>query len=204
MAQKQKINALKNLIEKTEQELQQAKSLLKQIMETEGLADEDVSNLVMEESGDITENGKVIEGVFDGQNMIANDGKQYSIPANYASKSKLVEGDILKLTIKGNGAFIFKQIGPIDRDRLIGALAKDPKTGDWRAVVDGRSYKVLLASITYYKGRAGDQVVILVPKNGQSGWAAVENIIHGAPSSKILSDEQEDFIQNDENETQNW
>ena len=43
--------------------------------------------------------GRVIEGVFDGENMIGPDGKQYSVPANYASKSKLVEGDILKMKI---------------------------------------------------------------------------------------------------------
>ncbi|HET7320113.1 MAG TPA: hypothetical protein VFI84_00835, partial [Candidatus Saccharimonadales bacterium] len=43
--------------------------------------------------------GKVIEGVFDGQNMVGSDGKTYPVPANYASKSKLVQGDILKLTI---------------------------------------------------------------------------------------------------------
>jgi len=33
------------------------------------------------------------------------------------------------------------------------------------------------ASVTYYKGEAGDEVVILVPKNGESKWAAVENIV---------------------------
>ena len=47
--------------------------------------------------------GRIIEGVFDGENMIGPDGKQYSVPANYASKSKLVEGDILKLTITATG-----------------------------------------------------------------------------------------------------
>ena len=47
--------------------------------------------------------GKIIEGVFDGQIMIGPDGKNYPVPANYASKSKLGEGDILKLTIGDNG-----------------------------------------------------------------------------------------------------
>jgi hypothetical protein len=28
--------------------------------------------------------GKVIEGVFDGQNMVGSDGKTYPVPANYA------------------------------------------------------------------------------------------------------------------------
>ena len=47
-----------------------------------------------------------MEGVFDGQNMMGPDGKKYPVPANYASKSKLVEGDVLKLTISDDGSFI--------------------------------------------------------------------------------------------------
>jgi hypothetical protein len=66
--------------------------------------------------------GKIIEGVFDGQVMIGPDGKSYPVPANYASKSKLVEGDILKLTIADDGGFIYKQIGPIPRRQIIGTL----------------------------------------------------------------------------------
>ncbi|MDZ7744984.1 MAG: hypothetical protein U5K77_04515 [Candidatus Saccharibacteria bacterium] len=68
--------------------------------------------------------GKVIEGVFDGQNMVGSDGKTYPVPANYASKSKLVQGDILKLTIADDGAFMYKQIGPIPRKQLVGTLSK--------------------------------------------------------------------------------
>ena len=123
---------------------------------------------------------RVIEGAFDGQNMVGPDGKQYSVPANYASKSKLVEGDVLKLTITRDGSFIYKQIGPIQRQRLIGELVRDENTGEFKVIVDGRGYKVLLASITYFKGEIGDEVVILVPPDGEARWAAVENIIkHG-------------------------
>jgi hypothetical protein len=124
---------------------------------------------------------RVIEGAFDGQNMVGPDGKQYSVPANYASKSKLVEGDVLKLTITRDGSFIYKQIGPIERQRLIGQLIRDDATGEFKVMVDGRGYKVLLASITYFKGEVGDEVVILVPQDGETRWAAVENIIkHGS------------------------
>ena len=37
------------------------------------------------------------------------------MPAN----QKLVEGDILKLTIADDGTFIYKQIGPIERKQII-------------------------------------------------------------------------------------
>ncbi len=122
------------------------------------------------------EGGKIIEGVFDGQNMIGPDGKQYPVPANYASKSKLVEGDVLKLTIAEDGSFIYKQIGPIDRIKLVASLTKDEK-GDFRAIADGKAYKVILASITYFKAEPGDNITIIVPKDHEATWAAVENVI---------------------------
>ena len=122
------------------------------------------------------ETGKVIEGVFDGENMIGQDGKEYSVPANYASKSKLVEGDILKLTITRTGTFIYKQIGPIERMRIVGELKKG-SDGDFFVESEGRKWRVLDASVTYFKGNPGDETVILIPKTGESKWAAVENII---------------------------
>ncbi|OGF28000.1 hypothetical protein A2468_04195 [Candidatus Falkowbacteria bacterium RIFOXYC2_FULL_46_15] len=122
------------------------------------------------------EAGRVIEGVFDGENMIGPDGKQYSVPANYASKSKLVEGDILKLTITPSGTFVYKQIGPIERSRVIGKLEQND-TGSFIVISEGKKWRVLTASVTYYKGKSGDEVVILVPKAGQSQWAAVDNIV---------------------------
>lgn len=120
---------------------------------------------------------KVIEGVFDGQKMIGPDGKQYSIPANYISKSKLVEGDILKLTIDESGNFIYKQIGPVERERLVGKLAKDEISDEYVVMVNDKVFKVIMASVTYFKGEEGDEAVILVPKGTGSQYAAIENII---------------------------
>ncbi len=121
--------------------------------------------------------GKILEGVFDGQHMVGSDGRQYLVPPNYASKSKLVEGDILKLTIAPNGTFLFKQIGPIERQRVMGVLTSDEHTGDWKTVANGKKYNILTASVTFFKGQAGDDCVILVPKSAPSRWAAVENVI---------------------------
>ena len=123
------------------------------------------------------EGDRVVEGVFDGVGMVGGDGKGYLVPPNYASKSKLVEGDMLKLTIGTRGNFIYKQIGPIERQRIIGTLAYDQETGQYLVVAGGRSWKVLKASITYFKADAGDEAVILAPKNAPSKWAAVENVI---------------------------
>lgn len=120
---------------------------------------------------------KIIEGVFNGEKMIGSDGKDYSVPPNYASKSKLVEGDMMKLTITANGSFVYKQISQIERKRVTGELISDPTTGGWSVLADGHTYKILTASVTFYKGKAGDEVVILIPTEGISEWGAVENII---------------------------
>jgi len=120
---------------------------------------------------------KIIEGVFAGQNMVGADGKRYTVPANYASKSKLVEGDILKLTIKSDGSFVFKQISPIERKRIIGKLGQDETTRQYFVSKGKKKWKVLTASVTYFKGEAGDEAVILIPKKSTSQWGAVENIV---------------------------
>lgn len=125
-----------------------------------------------------TAGGRVIEGVFDGEHMIGSDGKQYAVAPNYASKSKLVEGDIMKLSIQPNGSFLYKQIGPIERTRAVGTLVKDELTNDWKVLALGRKFAVLSAAVSYYKGDVGDEIVILIPESEPSKWAAVENIIH--------------------------
>lgn len=124
---------------------------------------------------------RVVEGVFDGDQMVGSDGKGYAVPPNYASKSKLVEGDLLKLTIGPRGNFIYKQVGPIERQRLVGTLAYEQETGHFMVLSGGRSWSVLKASVTYFHGDVADEAVILVPKNAPSRWAAVENVIKRNP-----------------------
>ena len=120
---------------------------------------------------------RTVEGVFDGERMMGTDGVKYNIPPNYASKSKLVEGDIMKLVIKEDGSFIFKQIGPVERNRVVGTLAIDDY-GNYALIdEDGTSYHVLTASVTYFRGEAGDEIVGLLPQGQTASWAAVENII---------------------------
>lgn len=124
-----------------------------------------------------TDSGRVIEGVFDGQHMIGEDGKQYHVPPNYASKSKLVEGDRLKLTISATGLFMYKQIGPVAREHLVGTLIQDQATRLFAVVANDHKWNVLTASITYFRGEAGDEVMIVVPKGEVSKWAAVDHVI---------------------------
>lgn len=158
------IKRLKSLIQDAEMNLAAAKELLISLVGEEPV-------VRTAETEDLS--GKVIEGVFEGQNMVGPDGKTYPVPANYASKSKLVEGDILKLTIADDGGFIYKQIGPVARRQLIGSL--NQHDGTYFVEAGGREYRVLLASVTYFKAKMGDQVSIIIPEdNREAEWAAIE------------------------------
>ena len=158
------IKRLRSLIQDAEMNLSAAKELLVSLVGEDAHATSAHTQEVA---------GKVIEGVFDGQTMLGPDGKSYPVPANYASKSKLIEGDILKLTIADDGGFIYKQIGPVARRQIIGTLLQ--RDGGFFVEAGGREYRVLLASVTYFKASVGDQISIIVPEdNREAEWAAIE------------------------------
>lgn len=158
------LKRLKSLIEEAETNLAAAKELLISLVGDDPTAMASVKDEQL---------GKVIEGVFDGQNMVGSDAKTYPVPANYASKSKLVQGDILKLTIADDGSFMYKQIGPIPRKQIVGTLQL--KDGHYFVAVGERMLRVLLASVTYFKAKPGDQVSINIPEDDTDvEWAALE------------------------------
>lgn len=190
------IALIAQMIESAERNIQSAKQLLREVMG--GKAPEGSEIMRKAQVLNVAEGGKVIEGVFDGQNMVGPDGKQYPVPANYASKSKLVEGDVLKLTIAEDGSFIYKQIGPVERRKILGTLVHDDK-GDYRVLAEGKPYKVLLASLTYFKSEPGDQVTIVLPKDKDATWGAVENVLKGG-STPAGSGETENALSSDETE----
>ena len=188
-----KLKVVHKILENIRESLEQVENMVSEMEDgnTE-ISDEEIDNLITQSEGvEHTDRGMIIEGVFDGYQMIGPDGKQYSVPPNYSSKSKLVEGDLLKLTIAPDGAFIYKQIRPIDRERMKGKLVKDKETGEFRVLVDKKLFKVLLASVTYYRGDVGDEAVILTPSGGKSTWAAVDNIIKaGSADVEDVFDEE--------------
>jgi hypothetical protein len=158
------IKRLRALIQEAETNLAAANELLISLVGEDELVAASVRNEPL---------GKVIEGVFDGQNMVGSDAKNYPVPANYASKSKLVQGDILKLTIAEDGAFLYKQIGPIPRKQVVGTLKLE--NGHYFVDVGGKQYRVLLASVTYFKAKPGDQVSVNLPEDDSTAeWAALE------------------------------
>jgi len=78
-----------------------------------------------------------------------------------------------------------------DPEAAFHALSEKPiqdfikRTKGIRAEAEGHIYHVLVASITYFKGQDGDEIVLLVPEGAPTKWAAVENIIKAGHSSEI-------------------
>ena len=160
----QQIAELEQIVKEAEARLNQARAMLTQVA---GASQPYVSVAGQAE--------KVVLGEFTGEYMVDEDKKQYPVPANYASKSKLIEGDQLKLTITADGAFIYKQIGPAPRRRAIGHITYQDNS--YFAKVGDEMYRLLTASVTYFRLSPGDEVTILTPLTKKSEWAAIENVV---------------------------
>ena len=123
------------------------------------------------------ENMEVVEGIFDGYFMTGSDQKKYPVPMNYSSKTKLVPGDILKLKILEDGKFIYKLIEPVERKHIRAVLTKT-EDNKFVAITDERkSYFLNQAAVTFFKGKPGDELYILVNDKEEMAFAAIEAII---------------------------
>jgi hypothetical protein len=177
MSHASKLALIKEMIESAESNLRSAKQLVNEMAGTSSkgiytrLAQELSPSSHDEDDGET----KVVEGVFNGETMLTKDKKEYPVPANYASKSKLVPGDVLKLTIKEDGSFLYKQIGPVERKRVIGTLTYED--GQYKVIASAKAYKVLLASVTYFKAEVGDKTTLVIPAVEDSEWGSIENVL---------------------------
>jgi hypothetical protein len=170
--QQEKVESLQKMIDTAEQTITSARQMLAQMQGG-------TSRQSKYQSTESKDDGKVVYGNFDGQIMVGDDGKQYPVPANYASKSKIVEGDMLKLIITPDGSFIYKQVGPVERKYLIGIIEADER-GNYIVNAEGKKYKVLLAAATYFKIEFGDEVTLVVPRDHAPIWGAIENVLRKA------------------------
>lgn len=173
---KKRIQAIRDFIDTAEKSLKNAKKLLKEILEEENInlsadLDLDTKGLSKYDSGD----SKIIEWVFTGEDMLGADKNHYPVPVNYASKSKLVQGDRMKLTIDGNGKMLYKQIKQIERESKIGLLTQN--NGKYQIISEGVSYDVLTAAVTHFKADIGDTVTILIPAWKEATFGAIEAVM---------------------------
>ena len=146
-------------------------SALNQIEKIQNIID----NLEKEERKAHYQNIPGTEGVFDGQYLVAEDGRKTEVPPNYAAKSKLVYGDILKVFMD-SGKQIFKQIDRVERKVIEGVLTK--KEGKWYLLSDVGSYKVSDASAEFNKAKINDRAFALIPaENTKVPFACLDRII---------------------------
>lgn len=173
-AQQASLHALQELISTAERSLHHAKNLMTQIVgkkPAEPIDALDVTGLHTYKHG----KAKVIEGIFTGKDMLGADKNIYPVPANYASKSKIVEGSKLKVTIKADGSYQYKIIEEIPFDTSTGTLIKD---GDQFMIISQWGiYQVLPASVTYLQARVGDRISIRIPRGIKATFATIDTLI---------------------------
>lgn len=171
-----KIQAIRDFVLSAEKSLRNAKKLLKDVLEEQWISLEDDIELDTKWLHTYeSEESKIIEWVFTWEEMLWVDNHKYPVPVNYASKSKLVQWDRLKLTIEPNWRMLYKQIKPIERETKVWLLTKD----QWKfqVVSEWATYNVLTAAVTHFKAEIWDSVSVVVPAWKQANFAAIEAVI---------------------------
>lgn len=176
MKNKNQIQAIKDFIVTAEKSLKNAKKLLNDLIKDNNLdlnktVDLDTSWLHSYNS----DNSQIIEWVFTWEEMYGVDWNKYPIPANYSSKSKMVQWDKLKLTIAENGKMLYKQIKPIERDVKNWLLTEDK--GKYQVVADWVTYDLLTAAVTHFWAKVWDNITVIVPKWKDATFAAIDNLV---------------------------
>lgn len=114
---------------------------------------------------------KTVEGTYNGHlTMRGDDGLPYAIPHNYASKSRLIEGDRMTLYILRDGTYQYKVTKQVDKIRFQGTYIGNDEIED----KDGRVFKVLHATVTYYRLEEGEQVCCVTTYGSE--YCAVESL----------------------------
>ena len=122
-----------------------------------------------------------IVGTYDGYVMTTEAGEKYEVPANYAAKTKLVFGDILKL-IEEDGKKLFKQIGRANREKVHGILTK--KEGEWYLLTDRGSYKVSDVAAEYQGAALNSETTAFLPADNLDAPFATIDVVQGFGNAK--------------------
>lgn len=176
MENKKQIVAIKDFIDSAEKSIKNAKKLLKDLVENNNL---DLNTTVNLETSWLnsysSDDSKIIEWVFTWDEMLGCDGNKYPVPANYSSKSKLVQGDKLKLTIAPNWKMLYKQIAPIERKYITWLLAKEKDK--YQVISEWSTYNLLTAAVTHFKASIWDTITVIVPEWKEATFAAIETVV---------------------------
>jgi hypothetical protein len=175
MTQNESLVSLLHMLNKLESDVVKAKAAVQKMFGDEGSAYNAIpsaSTQVADEEG-----MQVVEGKFDGTFMQGGDGKMYPVPMNYASKTKLVPGDMLKLRIMEDGKLIYKVTGPAPRKFLKAKLTKTEEGKFIALTEDNKTYSLNQAAVTFFKGTIGNEITIIVNGGEDTSFAAIEAVI---------------------------
>ena len=176
MENKKTIAAIRDFILSAEKSIKNAKKLLKDVLDDNNITlDSPISLETTWLNNYISEDSKIIEWVFTWEEMLGSDKNNYPVPANYSSKSKLVQWDKLKLTIAGNGKMLYKQIAPIERTFITWLVVKEKEK--YQVVAEGQTYDLLTAAVTHFKANIWDSVSVIIPTWKQATFAAIDSVI---------------------------
>lgn len=174
MNQENQLKALRDLIYTAESSIKSAKKIMQWLLWEKQHSNEfDIygSGLSAYSSGD----EKIIEWVFTGDAMLGPDGNTYPVPHNYASKSLLVQWSKLKAIIDQQGNIKYKIIEEMPFETSIGIITKNGEK--YEITTDKKTYRVLMAAITFHKCEIGDTVSIRTPKWKDATYAVIETVI---------------------------
>lgn len=186
-----KISSILSLIEISQNNLKLAKEQLMMYSQEKGYSTEELSQNVVKRHVNVEEYDalEVVEGYFDGESMVGDNGKTYPVPPNYASKTQLIIGDRMKRILTTTRES-FKLIKPANRERVVGVF--DIQDDNYLVLVSGYKLpiRILKASATFAMKNLGLQpgvkVALIIPKDAEPVWGALSSII-----SDDSSEEQE-------------
>jgi len=170
--------AIEWLLANVENDVRRVRVLLKRIQDgsyKEEIDEEELKNLSSKLLNyEVPQEGQIVEWVYDWLYMIGSDEKKYPVPLNYSSKSKLISGDVLKLTILPNWKLMYKLIAPAPRTYLRASLAK--AGNEYVAIWDnGKTYRLNPAAVTYFDLKVWDEMSIIVNEEWKWDFAAIES-----------------------------
>ncbi len=171
------LKGLNKTVHNIEKEIQKVKSSIEKLSSID-IKTLDITKLILNNKIDKNEVSETIEWEFDGVVLIDKDWKKYPVPTNYASKSKLISWDEMKLNIMKNGKMIFKLIKKVERHTIQAILSKD-STSDKDIAIYKNKYIFILnhAAVSYHKWKPGDKVLITVNKSKPWKFAALDTIM---------------------------
>ncbi len=172
------ILSINEIITTIEKDLNRIKVLLKNIQHWENVNPEKIKinseELVSYQEDWLT----IVEWIFDWYFFIWPNDKKLPVPLNYASKSKLIPGDKLKLTIFSDWKLVYKLIKPAQRKHLRATVSKIDDNKYIAITDEWKTYKLNLAAVTYFKLNPWDEISIIVNSDGSWEYAAIEWVIN--------------------------